>query len=147
MNARDEMVQRIIDLNACRSKLADKLQNAREFAKAHSSEAEFKTRVDHLRRTAKTHSQFARGPIEYSEAATRRNKSHGGEWKTHVDKITHSRHVARANRETEFLLRRRRTDNPLQRIWRPALLITPLSFAFANDAGATLSIGLRFFLH
>jgi hypothetical protein len=53
IGARDEVVRKIVDLDENRSKLANKMQNARDFAKAHSFEVEFKSRVDHLRRLAK----------------------------------------------------------------------------------------------
>ena len=52
IGARDEVVRRLTDLDENRSKLAAKIQNARDFAKAHSFEAEFKQRVDHLERLA-----------------------------------------------------------------------------------------------
>jgi hypothetical protein len=52
MNAPDEIARKIIDLNANRSNVADKMWTAWDFAKAHSFEAEFKRRIDHLWRIA-----------------------------------------------------------------------------------------------
>jgi colanic acid/amylovoran biosynthesis glycosyltransferase len=50
--ATDEAVRKIVNLDANRSNLSAKMRNARDFAKAHSFEAEFKRRVDHLRKYA-----------------------------------------------------------------------------------------------
>ena len=51
-NARDEFVEKLVNLNRNRSELTSKMQNARKFALVHSFEAEFKSRVDHLWRIA-----------------------------------------------------------------------------------------------
>jgi len=48
MGGRNEVVRTIIDLDANRLKLADKMQAATDFAKQHSFESEFGRRVDHL---------------------------------------------------------------------------------------------------
>lgn len=52
-NSKHEMVRKIIDLDANRFQLAGKIRNARNFAREHSFESEFKTRVDHLWQIAK----------------------------------------------------------------------------------------------
>jgi colanic acid/amylovoran biosynthesis glycosyltransferase len=51
-NSREEMVRKIADLDSNRFHLASKMRNARNFAKDHSFESEFKSRVDHLWQTA-----------------------------------------------------------------------------------------------
>lgn len=60
VDARDAMVRRIVDLDANRAELSGKMQNAQRFAKAHSFEAEFKRRVDHLWRIAAGHDESLR---------------------------------------------------------------------------------------
>jgi colanic acid/amylovoran biosynthesis glycosyltransferase len=59
MNSREAMVRKIIDLDANRFQLAGKMRNARNFAKEHSFESEFKTRVDHLWQLARATRQRA----------------------------------------------------------------------------------------
>ena len=64
MRALDAFVGKIVHLDANRFHLVDKMQNARDFAKAHSFEAEFKLRVDHLRKCSGNSAFFASKGVE-----------------------------------------------------------------------------------
>jgi glycosyltransferase involved in cell wall biosynthesis len=48
VNSKEEMARKIIDLDSNRFQLASRMRTARNFAKEHSFESEFKSRVDHL---------------------------------------------------------------------------------------------------
>jgi hypothetical protein len=53
LNAREEIAEAILNLNANRSELIRKMWNARNFGRMHSAETEFERRVAHLVRLAK----------------------------------------------------------------------------------------------
>ena len=53
MNAKEEIIRKIVDIDANRLQLAKKMKNAQYFARTHSFESEFKSRVDHLWQLAK----------------------------------------------------------------------------------------------
>ena len=60
MNSKEEMARKIIDLDSNRFQLASRMRTARSFAKDHSFESEFKSRVDHLWKMSKDPKSYNR---------------------------------------------------------------------------------------
>ena len=64
VNSKEEMARKIIDLDSNRFQLASRMRTARSFAKEHSFESEFKSRVDHLWKMSKDAKSYNRLSID-----------------------------------------------------------------------------------